>query len=263
MPPVDLNEPNDLKMIAASIPLPNNSNNLAQTNDSCTKEVWRKEYNREVAVLTNKLADVRACLASIDKMQTEVSRATCQNSHTLSAIERRLAARPPATAPGTVLPIDMYVQTYRDGYRRIETKRFAHTVDVVMAHCIPQSKQHEIYFNQIIPVYFLAELGAPFQGKNGSQLYSLLRGRRNSRVQAHLIDESVELYGDVLWVPSPLETESWLPLTIEKPSQDIVQSAKILHSHEIYRFTIDTMHNGGLFLSFAKEGDQLMAKMAL
>jgi hypothetical protein len=79
----------------------------------------------------------------------------------------------------------------------------------------------------------------------------------------HLQDEAEGIYGNVLWVPSPLKTERWFPLVLEKPSEDIADYRRRLHNLSVERYTIDWLQNGTMFLSFAHKNDQLTAKMAL
>ena len=230
----------------------------------------RDHYSREVTALTSEMAQVSEHLALISKMREEVQSAVRQSSSALISIEQRLAACPPAMPPGTTLPLEMYFQVIRSKWSSNMTKPLDQGVDVVLAHCIPQSKRHEIFFNQIIPTEYLSKLRSPVQGKNSSQLYSSWLGRRNSRAMVHAQEGAGEIiFGNVYWVPSPLKTERWFPLVVEKPSQDEIKSTKVmiestrsLHNIAIYRFTIDTLPNGTL-LSFAKEDDRIHAKMAL
>ncbi|QDM15541.1 MULTISPECIES: hypothetical protein [unclassified Tardiphaga] len=259
---VDTTEVQCLEVIATATALPNVFNNSAATSNSCPSEGWRNQYNREVAVLTNKMAEVRERIASIHTLQAEVSRIARQSHQTLSDIERSLAARPPAKAPGTVIPLDINVEMARalrwpPQYMPIDGK-----IEVVLAHFIPQSRANDIVYDQIVPTHYLKGLGSPLTGKNGCQLYTT-NGRRNSRAMKRLQNGARETFGDTFWMPSPLETESWLSLIIDQPSHDIMTAVEMLNNQSVYRFTIDNLFDGRQLLSFAKEKDQLLAKMAL
>ena len=260
----DTNEVNALETMAPAITPPNNLNNAVTNNDDCPHEGFRDNYNCEVAALKSKMAEVSSQLTSLNSLQTEVSRTTWQSIQALNVIERRLAARPPAKPPGSILPLDMYDQAQRGKWwKSIVTGSLDDGIDVVLAHHIPQPKSHDISLNQIIPAEYLNSLRPPIQGRNGSQLYLLAGSRRNSRAMVHVGKGAGEILGDALWVPCPLETERWFPLIVEKPSHDVEQSSLILHEQSIERFTIDSLHNGMLLLSFARPNDQVLARIAL
>ncbi|HEV7878190.1 hypothetical protein [Bradyrhizobium sp.] len=139
MSPNDTNEVNALKTMATAIALPNDLNNTVTKNVNCPHESWRDNYNHEVVALTGEMIEVSGHLASLNKMQTEVSRAAWQSIQALNNIEKRLAAYPPAMPPGTVLPLDMYVQKSRGGRGLSTSKPAEDGIDVVLAHLIPQA----------------------------------------------------------------------------------------------------------------------------
>jgi hypothetical protein len=249
------------------------SNSAMGNNVRFRQGACKDDYNLALPAFTKEIAAVREQLdLSLGKLDgdtthepfflwEDVIEALSNSSHILERIAHGLEERPPALPPGTVIPADMYGQRPRPPWGWRMYKQPVEKLNVVVAHYIPLSKRSDISFNQIVPTDYLKELGRPLRGKNGSLLYCSRSYGKNSRATAQLEDGTASIYGNAFWVPSPLETERWFARTFEP--QSMSEATSSLHRIGVTRFTVDTLRDGRLLLSFATQKDQLNAIMAL
>jgi len=233
----------------------------------------RDDYDRALPAFTSEIAAVKKQLgialskpAGVKTQEPfdvwdDVKRALLTTSRALISVGHGLEERPPALPPGTVIPTDMYDQGPRPPWGWGIYKQPVEKLNVVVAHFIPLSKRSDILFNQVVPTDYLKELGRPLRGKNGSLLYQSGSYRQNSRATVELEHKTASIYGNVFLVPSPLETERWFARTFEP--QSMSEAINSLHRIEVTRFTIDSLRDGRLLLSFATQNDRLHAIMAL
>ncbi|HEV7878189.1 hypothetical protein [Bradyrhizobium sp.] len=134
-------------------------------------------------------------LASLQEIRNELAR-----------VSHRLTSRSQILSHGA-----------RDAYQQVPRRLVGpladdpDTLEVVLAHFIPQRLKEEIAFYQIVTMLYLkAHGGDPMLAKNAGHLYAEAHGFFNRRASTHLVTQA-NIEGDVFWVPDPANHQIGLP----------------------------------------------------
>ena len=175
----------------------------------------------------------------------------------ISRISLKLDSRPPFLPQGAR---DAYPQEPRSLVGPLGDN--PDTLDVVLAHFIPQRLREDIAFFQVVTMRYLkAHGGDPMLAKRAGHLYAGAHGFFNRRASTHLVTQA-NIEGDVFWVPDPANHQIWFALVIDASNETPANLRARIKPQIKEQFTVESF--GPKFvLSFENERDFIIAKMHL